>query len=106
MMNLLRTWLDWNRKEKLSDMRYNLGFFVSKDEKTSFYYTQHYDFYLESLEEFNITDPSEEYSNEIVKNVFNLHRDLFQNPDKLKKYVVNEYPALISTILNSYGNTL
>lgn len=102
MMNLLVSWLDWSRKEKLSDIRYNLGFFVSKDKKTSFYYTQQYDFYLESLEKFNITDPSEEISDEIVENVLENHRDLFQNPDKLKKYVMDEYPVLISTVLNSY----
>ena len=102
MMTLVRTWLDWNRKEKLSDIRYNLGFFITKDEKTSFYFTQQYDFYLESLEKFNITDPSEQISNEMVENVLKIHRDLFQNPDKLKKYVMDEYPVLISTVLNSY----
>ena len=102
MMTLVRTWLDWNKKEKLSDIRYILGFFVSKDVKTSFYFTQQYDFYLESLEKFNITNPSEEISDEIVENVLKIHRDLFQNPDKLKKYVMDEYPALISTALNSY----
>ncbi len=102
MMNLLRTWLDWNRKEKLSDERYKLGFFVSKDGKTSFYYTQQYDFYLESLEKFNITDPSEEISDEMIEKVLINHRDLFQNSDKLKKYIMDEYPVLISTILNSY----
>lgn len=102
MMTLVRTWLDWNRKEKLSDISYNLGFFVTKDEKTSFYFTQQYDFYLESLEKFNITDPSEEISDEIVENVLKIHRELFQNPDKLKKYVMDEYPVLISTVLNSY----
>ena len=102
MMTLVRTWLDWNRKEKLSDVRYNLGFFITKDEKNSFYFTQQYDFYLESLKKFNITDPSEEISDEIVENVLKIHRDLFQNPDKLKKYVMDEYPVLISTVLNSY----
>ncbi len=102
MMNLLRTWLDWNRKEKLSDIRYNLGFFVSKDEKISFYYTKQYDFYLESLEKFNITDPSEEINDKIVEKVIKIHRNLFQNPNKLKKYVRDEYPVLISTVLNSY----
>ena len=102
MMTLVRTWLDWNRKEKLSDIRYNLGFFVSKDDKSSFYYTQQYDFYLESLEKFNITNPSDEINDEMVENVLKIHRDLFQNPDKLKKYVMEEYPVLISTVLNSY----
>lgn len=102
IMTLLRTWLDWNRKEKLSDIRYHLGFFVSKDDKTSFYYTVQYDFYLESLKKFNITDPSEEFSNELIENVLKLHRDLFQNPDKLKKYVRDEYPVILSTVLNSY----
>ncbi|MFW9972817.1 MAG: hypothetical protein ACFFDF_21705 [Candidatus Odinarchaeota archaeon] len=102
MMTLVRTWLDWNRKEKLSDIRYNLGFFVTNYEKTSFYFTQQYDFYLESLKKFNIADPSEEISDEIVENVLKIHRDLFQNPDKLKKYVMDEYPVLISTVLNSY----
>lgn len=102
MMTLLRTWLDWNRKEKLSDLKYNLGFFVSKDGKTSFYYTQQYDFYLESLEKFNITEPSEKVSEEMVENVLKLHRELFNNPDKLRKYVRDEYPVLISTLLNSY----
>ena len=102
MMNLVKTWLDWNRKEKLSDIRYHLGFFVLKYNKTSFYYTQQYDYYLESLEKFNITEPSEEFSEEIIENVLKLHRDLFQNPDKLRKYVMDEYPAIISTVLNSY----
>ncbi len=102
MMTLVRTWLDWNRKEKLSDKRYNLGFFVSNDDKPSFYYTQQYDFYLDSLEKFNITNPSDAISAEMVENVLKLHRDLFQNPDKLKKYVMDEYPVLISTVLNSY----
>ena len=102
MMNLVRTWLDWNRKEKLSDKRYHLGFFVSKDNKTSFYYTQQYDFYLESLEKFNITEPTEEFSEEMIENVLKLHGDLFQNPEKLRKYVRDEYPAIISTVLNSY----
>ncbi len=102
LMTLLRTWLDWNRKEKLSDIRYNLGFFVSKYGKSSFYYTQQYDFYLESLEKFNITDYSEEISDEIVENALKNHRDLFKNPNYLKKYIRDEYPVLISTILNSY----
>ncbi|MFW9873850.1 MAG: hypothetical protein ACFFG0_12150 [Candidatus Thorarchaeota archaeon] len=102
MMTLVRTWLDWNRKEKLSDKRYNLGFFVTKNKESSFYFTRQYDFYLESLKKFNIADPSEEVSEEIVENVLNIHQDLFQNPEKLKKYVRDEYPVLISTILNSY----
>ncbi len=102
MMLLLRTWLDWSRKEKLSDIRYNLGFFISKDDKNSFYYTQQYDYYLESLEKFNITDPSDEISDDMVKRVLENHRDLYQNPDNLRKYVRDEYPVLISTILNSY----
>jgi len=102
MMTLLRTWLDWNRKEKLSDIRYNLGFFVSKDNKSSFYYTQQYDFYLESLEKFHIISQSEDISDEMVENVLKNHRDLFQNPNQLKKYVKDEYPVLISTILNAY----
>lgn len=102
LMNLVRTWLDWNRKEKLSDIRYRLGFFVSEDNKTSFYYTRQYDFYLDSLKKFNITEPSEEFSEEMIDNVFKLHKDLFHNPDKLRKYVRDEYPAIISTVLNSY----
>jgi len=102
MMTLLKAWLDWNRKEKLSDIRYNLGFFVSKDGKSSFYYTQQYDFYLESLEKFHIISQSEDISEEMVENVLKNHRDLFQNPIQLKKFVRDEYPALVSTILNAY----
>ncbi len=38
----------------------------------------------------------------MVENVLKNHRDLFQNPNQLKKYVKDEYPVLISTILNAY----
>lgn len=102
MMNLARTWLDWNRKEKLSDRRYSLGYFIKKAQKISFYYTQQFDFYLESLEKFNITGSPEEINEDIIKNVQNLNKDLFQDPDRLQKYVRDEYPVLISTVLNSY----
>ena len=102
MMSLVRTWLEWNKKEKLSDTRYNLGFFITKDEITSFYYTRQFDFYLMSLEKFNITSPDEEIGDNIVKNVQKLHKDLFQDRDKLQKYIRDEYPANVSTVLNSY----
>ena len=42
------------------------------------------------------------FGEEIVENVLKLHRDLYQNPEKLRKYVRDEYPATISTVLNSY----
>ena len=102
MLNLLITWLEWNKKEKLSDIRYNLGLFVSKEGRISFYYTQQYDFYLDSLKKFHIISQTEDFNDKMVENILNAHRDLFKNPNKLKKYVMDEYPVLISTILNSY----
>lgn len=102
MLNILITWLGWNNKEKLSDIRYNLGLFVSKEGRISFFYTQQYDFYLDSLTKFNIVSRIEEINEKMVENILKLHRDFYQNPEKLKKYVRDEYPVLISTILNSY----
>ena len=68
MLNLLITWLEWNKKEKLSDIRYNLGLFVVREGKISFYYTQQYDFYLDSLKKFHIVSQAEEFNEEIKSN--------------------------------------
>jgi len=101
MMNLLRTWLDWNRKEKLADGRYKLGFFVAKNSANSFYFTQLFDFYMDSLRKFGITSPDDinidEFSNMLEK-----LKKLERNRENFKSYIRNEYPVLLSTMVNSY----
>jgi len=101
LMYLLRSWLDLSRKEKLSEVRYNLGFFISKNGNTTFYFTQQYDFYLESLNRFGIVSPNKIESCKI-KHVLEKFKKLEINPLKLKKFVRDEYPVLIATILNAY----
>ncbi|MBD3211071.1 MAG: hypothetical protein GF311_00560 [Candidatus Lokiarchaeota archaeon] len=102
MMNLIKIWLDWNRKEKLSDRRYKLGFFISKGENVQFYYTQQYKFYLDSLEKFNILNSFEDIDEENIKRVRKLEKEYLKNQNELEKYVKDGYPVIISTILNSY----
>ena len=101
MMSLLRTWLDCNQKEKMSDVKYNLGFFVSKNDNSAFYYTQQYDFYLESLNKFGIVSPDETESSK-TKNMLKKFKKIENDPELLKKYVRDEYPVFIATILNAY----
>jgi len=101
MLSLLRTWLECCKKEKLSDIRYNLGFFISKNDKSRFYYTLQYDFYLESLKKFGIVSPDETESCKI-KNALEKFKKLENDPELLTKFVRDEYPVFIATVINAY----
>ncbi|GAJ18908.1 unnamed protein product, partial [marine sediment metagenome] len=59
------------------------------------------DFYLESLNKFGIVSLDETESSKI-KNMLKKFKKIENDPELLKKYVRDEYPVFIATILNAY----